>query len=129
MDILAKIFIGIVIAIHLYIVYLEMFAWNSLGRKTFGKLIPKEVFHHTKKMAANQGLYNFFLAAGLIWTFFIKDPVWQQNISIFFLSCVVLAGLYGGITVHKKIFTIQLAPAGIALLIIFINESHLILGN
>lgn len=129
MDILAKIFIGIVIAIHLYIVYIEMFAWNSLGRKAFGKLIPKEAFPYSKKLANNQGLYNFFLAAGLIWSLLIQDPIWQKNIAIFFLSCVVLAGFYGGITVHKKIFTIQMAPAGIALLIIYINASHIVFGN
>lgn len=123
MDLLAKIFIGIVITIHLYIVYIEMFAWNTLGRKAFGKIIPKDVFPHTKKLANNQGLYNFFLAAGLIWSLLIQDEIWQKNIAIFFLSCVVLAGLYGGITVSKKIFTIQLVPAGIAILVIYINES------
>lgn len=122
MDALAKIFVGIVILIHLYIVYMEMFAWNSLGRKAFGKFIPKEVFPHTKTLAGNQGLYNFFLVAGLVWSLMIEDPTWKMKISIFFLSCVVLAGFYGGITVHKKIFTIQMVPAGMALLWIFIQK-------
>ncbi len=121
MDILAKIFIGIVIAIHLYIFYFEMFAWNTIGKKAFGKKIPKELFPYTKGLAANQGLYNLFLAAGLIWSLFIKDIIWQQNVAVFFLVCVAVAGLYGGITASKKIFTVQLAPAGIALLAIFLS--------
>ena len=84
MDVLTKIFIGIVIAIHLYIFYFEMFAWNTIGKKAFGKKMPVEVFAHTKGLAANQGLYNLFLAAGLIWTFFIENWIWQKNIATFF---------------------------------------------
>ncbi len=121
MDILTKIFIGIVIAIHLYIFYFEMFAWETLGKKAFGKALPAEMFRPTKKLAANQGLYNLFLAAGLIWSLLIENTEWQKNIAIFFLTCVVIAGLYGGITASKKIFIVQLAPAGIALLVIFVS--------
>jgi|SRR5690606_23875572 len=120
MDTLTKVFIGIVIAIHLYIFYFEMFAWNTLGKKAFGKKMPKEVFPHTKGLAANQGLYNLFLAAGLIWSLLIKNIIWQQNVAIFFLVCVVVAGLYGGITASKRIFIVQLVPAGIALLSMYI---------
>lgn len=69
-------------------------------------------------MAANQGLYNGFLAAGLIWTFFINDPHWKAYISIFFLSCVLIAGIYGAITVSKKIFYVQGLPALIALILL-----------
>jgi putative membrane protein len=68
-------------------------------------------------LAANQGLYNGFLAAGLIWTFFIKDPTWSTNIAIFFLSCVAIAGIYGALTASKKIFVVQALPAIIALLL------------
>ena len=68
-------------------------------------------------MAANQGLYNGFLAAGLLWTFFIQDPIWSANISIFFLSCIALAGIYGGLTASKKIFMVQAMPSIITLLI------------
>ena len=121
MDLLAKIFIGIVIAIHLYIFYFEMFAWNTIGKKTFGKKMPAEVFTYTKGLAANQGLYNLFLAAGLIWSLTIKNIIWQENVAIFFLICVAVAGLYGGITASKKIFIVQLVPAGIALLAMFIS--------
>lgn len=120
MDNLSKIFIGIVIAIHLYIFYFEMFAWNTIGKKAFGKKIPAELFPYTKGLAANQGLYNLFLAAGLIWSFFIDNYIWQKNIATFFLICVAVAGLYGGITASKKIFTVQLVPAGIALLSIYL---------
>lgn len=120
MDKLSQIFIGIVIAIHLYIFYFEMFAWNTIGKKAFGKKIPAELFPYTKGLAANQGLYNLFLAAGLIWSFFIDNYIWQKNVAIFFLICVVVAGLYGGITASKKIFIVQLAPAGIALLSLFL---------
>jgi putative membrane protein len=77
------------------------------------------MFEKTKSMAANQGLYNGFLAAGLIWTFFITDPQWSENIALFFLSCVLVAGLYGAFSVDKKIFFIQGLPAliGIVLLL------------
>lgn len=120
MDNLAKIFIGVVIAIHLYIFYFEMFAWETIGKKTFGKSLPPEMFKPTKKLAANQGLYNLFLAVGLIWSFFIENWIWQRNIATFFLICIAVAGLYGGITASKKIFTVQLAPAGIALICLWL---------
>lgn len=67
-------------------------------------------------MAANQGLYNGFLATGLIWTFFIENPVWKINISVFFLGCVAVAGIYGAFTIERKIFFAQAFPALIALL-------------
>jgi putative membrane protein len=68
---------------HLYFMYFEMFAWETIGRKTF-KSLPENIFSPTKAMAANQGLYNGFLAAGLMWTFFISDPLWKNNVSLFF---------------------------------------------
>ncbi len=120
MDALTRIFVGLVIAIHLYISYMEMFAWETLGKKAFGKVLSSEMFKPTKGLAANQGLYNLFLAAGLIWSFFIKDPEWQKDIATFFLVCICVAGLYGGITASKKIFTVQLAPAGIALVCLWL---------
>jgi putative membrane protein len=117
MDTLLKILIGIIALEHLYIVYMEMFAWETLGKKTFRKALPEQLFTPTKGLAANQGLYNGFLAAGLIWTFFIKDPTWSTNIAIFFLSCVAIAGIYGALTASKKIFVVQALPAIIALLL------------
>jgi putative membrane protein len=107
--------LSIVIIEHLYFLYLEMFAWETRGKVAFKGALPSDLFSTTKKMAANQGLYNGFLAAGLIWTLFISDPVWQKNIAIFFLSCVAVAGIYGGWSVNKKIFYLQGIPALLAL--------------
>lgn len=117
MEIAIKIIIGIVALFHLYVMWLEMFAWTTKGPKTF-KNFEKELFPKTKALAANQGLYNGFLAAGLIWTFFICDPEWRFNVSLFFLICVSVAGIYGALTADKKIFFVQALPAlvGIALL-------------
>ncbi len=121
MEIIAKVLIGLVAVEHLYICYLEMFAWETLGRKTFKGALPDELFRPTKTMAANQGLYNAFLAAGLVWTFFISDEAWRNNIALFFLGCVVVAGIYGGLTVSKRIFLVQGLPALIALLFVLYN--------
>ena len=117
MQIIINILIAFIAALHLYFLYFEMFAWETLGRKIF-KGFPKDLFPTTKGMAANQGLYNGFLAAGLIWTFFIEDPYWRFYIAIFFLSCVTIAGIYGAITVSKKIFFVQAFPALIALILL-----------
>ncbi|MEM9820124.1 MAG: DUF1304 domain-containing protein [Bacteroidota bacterium] len=106
---------ALVIVIHLYIVWLEMFAWTSRGPKVF-RGFPKELFEPTKAMAANQGLYNGFLAAGLIWSFWINDLFWAEHVTTFFLSCVVIAGLYGAWSVQKTIFFIQALPAILALI-------------
>lgn len=97
-----------------------MFAWETLGRKTFKNVLADELFKPTKSLAANQGLYNGFLATGLIWTFFISDSIWKTNIAVFFLSCVVIAGIYGSFTASKKIFYVQAIPAIIALILVFI---------
>ena len=78
------------------------------------------MFKPTKVLAANQGLYNGFLAAGLIWTFFITNPHWKTNIAIFFLSCVAVAGVYGGVTASKKIFFVQALPALAALVFMIV---------
>ena len=115
MEILANILVGVVALEHLYILYLEMFAWETKGKKTFKVSLRPELFTPTKVLAANQGLYNGFLSAGLIWSFFITDKAWSNNVAIFFLSCVIVAGIYGAITASKKIFFIQALPALIAL--------------
>ena len=117
MQLIAQIFIVLVILIHLYIVWLEMFAWTTRGKKVFKQFKP-ELFEPTKALAANQGLYNGFLAAGLVWTFFIDDPNWKVFVAIFFLTCVSVAGIYGALSADKKIFFIQAVPALIPLLIL-----------
>jgi putative membrane protein len=70
-------------------------------------------------MAANQGLYNGFLAAGLIWTFFIENAEWRDNIAYFFLACVAIAGIYGAMTADKKIIFVQTVPALIGIALVF----------
>ena len=117
MEILLKILIGLVALLHLYFLWFEMFAWTTKGRKIFKKF-PPELFEPTKPLAANQGLYNGFLAAGLMWTFCIQDPIWKTNISFFFLGCVSIAGIYGALTADRKIFFVQALPALLAILLI-----------
>ncbi|NNC35165.1 MAG: DUF1304 domain-containing protein, partial [Croceitalea sp.] len=94
MTLVTDIVIAIVALLHLYFLWLEMFVWTTKAKKVF-KNFPKDLFEPTKAMAANQGLYNGFLAAGLIWSLLIADPLWQIYVGIFFLSCVFIAGAYG----------------------------------
>jgi putative membrane protein len=119
MHIAAKIIIAFVALIHIYILWLEMFAWMTRARKVF-RTIPAEMFAPTKTMAANQGLYNGFLAAGLIWSLLICDATWSANVATFFLGCILVAGLYGAATVQKKIFYVQGVPAILGLLAIYL---------
>lgn len=120
MHITSQIIVGFVAFIHLYILWLEMFAWTTSARKVF-KTIPEDMFEKTKVMAANQGLYNGFLAFGLLWSLLITDGIWSCNVALFFLICVLIAGIYGAITVSKRIFYVQSVPAilGILSLILY----------
>ncbi len=122
MEIIAKILTAIVALEHLYILWMEMFAWETAGKKTFKGSLPDEMFKPTKKLAANQGLYNGFLSAGLIWSFFISDKIWSDNVSLFFLGCVIVAGIYGALTASKKIFFVQALPAILAFLFVMISR-------
>ncbi|PQJ79486.1 DUF1304 domain-containing protein [Polaribacter porphyrae] len=117
MELYHYLLIFIVVIIHIYIVYLEMILWNTKkGIKAFG-LKDKKFADETKVLAANQGLYNGFLAAGLIWSMVLKDT----NIAIFFLICVCVAGIYGAYSTKKiRILYIQTIPASIAILSIFL---------
>ena len=109
------ILIGLIALIHSYILVLEMFLWESRGPKVFSSF-PVELFAQTKDMAANQGLYNGFLAAGLFWALiFIKDITWKKNVALFFLSCVAVAGLYGAFSVSTSILFVQTVPAVLAI--------------
>jgi putative membrane protein len=115
MHIISKGLIGLVAIIHSYILVFEMFLWESRGPKVFSSF-PADLFAPTKMMAANQGLYNGFLAAGLFWAlFFIKDATWKRNVAFFFLSCVAVAGLYGAMTVSQSIVFVQTVPAVLAI--------------
>lgn len=120
MDILAKVAIGLVALIHVYIVVLEMLLWTKpAGRKAFG--LTEEFAQSTMVLAANQGLYNGFLVAGLIWGIctFSQSTV----VAIFFLTCVFIAGIFGALTASKKILWIQAMPALIALILVYLSSS------
>lgn len=119
MKLIAEILIGVVAIEHIYILWLEMFAWTTQGRKTF-KSFPPDLFEPTKSLAANQGLYNGFLAAGLIWSLLIEDSVWRINVAVFFLGCVIVAGIFGALTAQKSIFFVQAMPAILALLVLLL---------
>lgn len=119
MEIVIKILIGFVAFFHCYILWFEMFAWETRGPKIF-RNFPKDLFGKTKALAANQGLYNGFLAAGLIWSFLISDPEWSKNVALFFLGCVAVAGIYGAATAEKKIFFVQALPALITIALLLI---------
>ncbi|MBP1614084.1 MAG: hypothetical protein H6Q13_1532 [Bacteroidetes bacterium] len=118
MKIATEILIAIVALEHLYILWMEMFSWETVGKRVFKKSLPEELFKQTKGLAANQGLYNGFLAAGLIWSFFITNLEWKENVALFFLSCVALAGIYGALSADKKIFFIQSLPAILAMVLL-----------
>jgi putative membrane protein len=112
MALLANILTGLVALLHFGFLYLEMFLWDKpRGLRTFN--MTAEVARQSKTLAMNQGLYNGFLAAGLIWGLFAGQPV-----KIFFLSCVIIAGIFGALTVSKRIFYIQAVPAILALLLV-----------
>ena len=117
----AKIVIGIVALLHIYFLWLEMFVWTTKAKKVF-RTLKEDLFEPTKTLAANQGLYNGFLAAGLIWSLIIKDDVWQIYVALFFLSCVSVAGIYGAITASKKIFWVQALPALTGILLLLVHQ-------
>src|SRR5215831_13666133 len=113
----SQVLAGVVAALHVYFLILEMFLWATpFGQKTFGR--SKEEQEQTKILAANQGLYNGFLAAGLAWTFFL-EPAQAFSVRVFFLVCVLVAGLYGAATAARKILYVQAIPAALALAFVF----------
>ena len=111
---IALILIALIALLHFYIAWFEMFAWTSRGPKVF-ETFPQELFEQTVQMAANQGLYNAFLAIGLVWSLFIKDAKWQKNVATCFLAFVAIAGIGAIVTVAVKPGLIQLVPSVIAL--------------
>lgn len=114
MDTLSTVLIALVSALHVWFLVLEMFLWKKpKGMKTFGT--TPEFAEATAVLAANQGLYNGFLAAGLIWSLVTPSLALAYSLKIFFLACVVIAGIFGGITADKRIVLIQALPAAIAL--------------
>ncbi len=117
MTILSNVLVALVAALHLWFLTLEMFLWRKpKGLKTFGT--TQEFADATAVLAANQGLYNGFLAAGLIWGMTSSDSIHGFSIKVFFLSCVVVAGVFGAITADKRILFIQAFPAALALAVL-----------
>jgi putative membrane protein len=114
---LASLFVGLVAAEHVYILILEMFLWTTpRAIRTFG--MTRELAVASKSLAANQGLYNGFLAAGLVWGLLHPDADVGKQIELFFLACVIIAAIYGGATAKKSILVVQGLPALIALLFV-----------
>lgn len=115
---LAKALVGLVALIHLYIVYLEMVLWDTpRGHKAFG--LKPDFARASRVLAANQGLYNGFLAAGLLWGLALGEA--GRAVQVFFLVCVAIAGLFGAATVSRKILFIQTLPAVAALLALWLG--------
>ncbi|AMP04113.1 DUF1304 domain-containing protein [Collimonas pratensis] len=115
MNTVVNLLIALVALLHVYFLVLEMFLWDKpFGRKTFK--LTQEFATASKVLAANQGLYNGFLAAGLAWGICLGDA--GLSIKIFFLACVIVAGVFGGITVGRKILFIQALPAALALVLL-----------
>jgi putative membrane protein len=117
MQFAASIATGVVALVHIYILVLEMFLWNKpLGLRAFG--LSQNLADQTKVLAANQGLYNGFLAAGLIYGLLLGSA--GQAFKLFFLSCVLIAGVYGAVTANRKILFVQAVPAAIALVLLLL---------
>lgn len=112
MRVAADIAVGIVALLHVYFLVLEMFLWDRpFGRRTFGMSPEKAAM--TKPLAMNQGLYNGFLAAGLAWGLWLDGA--GLHIKMFFLACVIMAGVFGAVTASRKILWVQAVPGAIAL--------------
>ena len=121
MAVLATLLIGLVAAIHVYIVVLEMFLWRTpRGLRSFGT--DQAFADRSAPLAANQGLYNGFLVAGLIWGLVAADPIGFQ-VQVFFLGCVIVAGLFGAATVNRRILVVQAVPAALALAAVLVAGS------
>lgn len=121
LGIVAKVVAAIVAIEHLYILWIEMFAWETKGKSTFQSL-PDHLFKDTKGLAANQGLYNGFLAAGLIWSLLISDSLWQKHIALFFLGCIIVAATFGAITADRSIFFKQGLPAILGFILVLLSS-------
>ena len=121
---LVSLFITVFVAfLHIYFLILEMFFWTKpLGLKVFAQSLDKA--KSSAVLAANQGLYNGFLAAGLVWTFFIDNPIHASDTKVFFFGCITVAGIYGAWSVSRKILFIQAMPAVLGLILeIYLRNS------
>lgn len=123
MSILAKVIVLLIAAVHLGIVWLEMFVWTTIGPKVFTSL-PEDLFVPTQVLAANQGLYNGFLAAGLLWSLFISNRQWQRNVALCFLLFVFVAGLFGAATASFTILFVQTVPALAGIVVVLLTGKN-----
>jgi putative membrane protein len=115
-NVVAGVLVGLVAALHLYFLVLEMFLWTTpTGRRVFG--LDADFAERSKSLAANQGLYNGFLVAGLVWGLVSG----RTDVRVFFLVCVVVAGVYGAATVNKRILFVQAVPAAVALVAVALS--------
>ena len=120
MNAIANALVALVAALHVYFLILEMFLWTKpLGLKTFRNSPEKAA--DSAVLAANQGLYNGFLAAGLVWGLIEQVPAFALQIKTFFLLCVIIAGIFGAATVSRRILVVQAAPAMIALVLLWLS--------
>jgi putative membrane protein len=120
MSLLANVFVAIVALLHVYFLVLEMFLWTKpIGLQTFHQSLAKA--EESAVLAANQGLYNGFLVAGLVWGLVQPVPAFAFQIKVFFLICVIIAGLYGAWSVSKRILFVQALPAAIALVLVWFS--------
>jgi len=116
--VLANILVALVAVIHIYILVLEMFLWEKpAGRKAFK--LTADFARETRVLAANQGLYNGFLAAGLLWGLWLGES--GVPVTLFFLSCVLIAGIFGAMTASRKILYVQALPALVALVAVMLR--------
>lgn len=119
MSTIANIVVGLVALIHVYILVLEMFLWDKpAGLRAFGQ--TREAAAASKVLAANQGLYNGFLAAGLVWGLALGAA--GTGVKVFFLGCVLVAGLYGALTASRRILFVQAVPAAIGLVLVLLSR-------
>ena len=119
MNLIANGLVALVAALHVYFLILEMFLWTRpRGLRTFGNSLEKAT--ESAVLAANQGLYNGFLAAGLVWGLVHGVPAFALQIKTFFLVCVIVAGVYGAATVSRKILFVQALPAALALIAVWL---------
>lgn len=117
----AAVIIAVIAALHLYIAWFEIFAWTTRGPVVFSSF-PPDLFAQTTSMAANQGIYNAFLAAGLIWSLLIRDAHWRINVGVCFLLFVAVAGIFGAFTISTKIMVVQTLPAMIGLVLLVLAK-------
>jgi putative membrane protein len=118
MSLIASVVVALIGLLHVYILVLEMFLWDKpVGLRAFGQSLEKA--QASKVLAANQGLYNGFLAAGLFWGLSLGAA--GDSIKVFFLSCVLVAGIYGAATASRKILFIQAVPAALGLLLVLLS--------